>query len=234
MERILSKQIFPRVRRVLVSSLFVAGTASPLRRRVWWMVRGHVVLAASVSVFLSLMPGMSTSVSFAQQQPRVTVLSDQARPAVNDLLRVPGANWRPGLLKLGNRSTLALGYQDDGYHWNFDGAGVALVVNELLDPVVGAPASNVIIEVDAGKSSGGDDNGFGVACRANADGGAYLLWAGTDGTASITRTIPNGTGHFDLHQLADGTMPPAQGYHLRAECIDSHLSLSVNGTKVVE
>jgi len=229
MEGILSK-IARRFLRLLVGGAVVAPTATSPRTRLHALLCRRAAVVGSVSVLLSVMPGMSNSVGFAQQQPGVTVRNDQTQPPVNLLRDAP-----PQSLKTSSGSTLSLGSQDDGYHWIFDGPGEVTVL--LPDPFVGGPASNVIIEIDVAKSSGGDDNAFGLACRYGADGDGlhgYALWAGTDGTAGIGRLTPNSNGGFADQQIADGTVPAAQGYHLRAECIDSHLALSVNGTKVVE
>ena len=217
------------------------GAAHPVSGIRVSLVRSRTMVAAGVSLLLSFMPGLSNAVGFAQEQPRVTV-SSQSRPAVKDLLRVPNA-WPTGSFRLVSGATLTFGFQDDGYHWMFDGPGmdfldsrafeVGSVGAAYVDPLVGGSASNVILELDVGESSGGDDNIFGLNCRGSADGD-YLLWAKTDGIAGIDRRIRNATGTFDDNTLVAATVPAAHGYHLRAECIDSHLALSVNGTMVVE
>src|SRR5579859_3714779 len=113
-----------------------------------WLVRRRTVVGASVGVLLSFMPAMSNTVGFAQEQPQLTVRSDQAQPVANDLLRVPGV-WVTGSMKLTTGATLTLAFQDDGYHWIFDGAGGQIWYNDRIDPLLGGPVSNTILEVDA-------------------------------------------------------------------------------------
>lgn len=94
---------------------------------------------------------------------------------------------------------------------------------------------DVIIEVDAVKLSGGEENDIGIICKHQDTENFYALSIGTDGFATIFRRYLGG----DLEPLLDWVESSAinQGdalNHLRAECVGNRLSLYVNGELVVE
>jgi len=93
---------------------------------------------------------------------------------------------------------------------------------------------DVIVEVQAQKTSGGDDMQYGVICRHSDVNNWYALVISGDGWAAIRKRY-NGS---DLEYIADWVEAPAvntgnSGNNLRAECIGSKLTLFVNGTEAI-
>ena len=96
---------------------------------------------------------------------------------------------------------------------------------------------DVIIEVDATKAGGPDDNTFGVLCRSNKDGSSFYFF------------VISSDGYYAIGKVKDGeqallnanVMQPSnevhQGdalNHMRADCVGGRLALYVNETKVAE
>jgi len=96
---------------------------------------------------------------------------------------------------------------------------------------------DTIIEVDATKAGGPDNNNFGVICRKEKQFPSYYFFIiSSDGYYAIGKYI-NG----EQKLLNSNVMQPSniihQGYtanHLRVECVKQRLSLSVNGVKLAE
>jgi len=91
-------------------------------------------------------------------------------------------------------------------------------------------AGDVIIEVDATKLGGPNENGFGVICRFQDENNFYRFMISSDGLVVISKKE---AGNW-LNLSADQWEPSAainQGAarnHIRAECIESTLTLFVN------
>ena len=88
--------------------------------------------------------------------------------------------------------------------------------------------SDVVIEVETFKASGGDDNGFGIVCRHEDEENFYFLEISSDGYVWIGK-------YYDAeYEVIDGgeasnVKTGSSTNSLRAECIDDELSLYVNG-----
>lgn len=95
---------------------------------------------------------------------------------------------------------------------------------------------DAIIEVDAVKAAGNDDNLFGITCRMKTNQEFYAFLVSADGYYGIYKHTNE---KFQL--LGQNAMSPTEAIlqgnqmnHLRADCIGNTLSLSVNGVKVAE
>jgi len=94
---------------------------------------------------------------------------------------------------------------------------------------------DVIVEVEAQKTSGGDDMQYGIICRHLDVDNWYALVISGDGFAAIRKRYQGS----DLDYIADWVEVGAintgnSTNNLRAECVGSRLSLYVNGTLAVE
>lgn len=96
--------------------------------------------------------------------------------------------------------------------------------------------ADVLVEVDARKVSGSDDNLFGVACRLNDTGDFYAFLVSSDGYYGIARARSG-----QLQVLGDGALLPSEAIlqgesnnRLVAECHRNLLVFSVNGQALVE
>ena len=96
--------------------------------------------------------------------------------------------------------------------------------------------NNIHIEVDAGMSEGPDNNAFGVICRYQDTDNFYYFYISSDGFGGIGKKA---NGHYSIISSPDGRLLKIEGVnlgvatnHLGADCIDSTLTLYVNGTQV--
>jgi hypothetical protein len=95
--------------------------------------------------------------------------------------------------------------------------------------------SDVIVEVDATKNGGPDDNDFGVICRYTDVDNFYYFHISSDGLAAIGKVtdgeqskIPGGDWDaFDAINTGSATN------HIRADCVGNTLTLYVNGDQVL-
>ena len=94
--------------------------------------------------------------------------------------------------------------------------------------------NDVIVEVQAQKTAGGDDMQYGVICRHSDIENWYALVISGDGYAAIRKRYAGG----ELEYIADWVEVSAintgnSGNNLRAECVGSKLTLFVNGTQAI-
>lgn len=128
--------------------------------------------------------------------------------------------------------------QQQEYIADYAGGTYRIYINQPNLDVWSNPGlefSDVIIEVDATKAGGSDDNNFGVICRSDRDADRFYYFViSSDGYYAIGKVI-------DQEQIliGDDVMQPSQvirqGYahnHIRAECIGDKLSLLVNDQPV--
>jgi hypothetical protein len=98
----------------------------------------------------------------------------------------------------------------------------------------GLSFTDVIVEVDAAKMTGPDDNDFGLICRSQDVENFYQFIISSDGYYGIAKVV-GGTqeliGETDL--LPDDAIKQGNVTNrIQAKCIGSKLTLSVNGTQV--
>lgn len=96
--------------------------------------------------------------------------------------------------------------------------------------------TDAIIEVDAIKAVGNDDNLFGITCRMQSNQEFYAFLISADGYYGIYKHLDD---KFQL--LGQNAMSPSEAIqqgnqtnHLRVDCIGNTYSLFVNGVKVAE
>lgn len=101
----------------------------------------------------------------------------------------------------------------------------------------GLSFNDVIIEVDATKIGGGDDNQFGVICRYRDENNFYLLSISSDGFYSIRKRIGganlefiNSDGWLDSPNILQGNSLNK----IHVECVGSRLTLIANGIILME
>jgi hypothetical protein len=128
----------------------------------------------------------------------------------------------------------------DAYVMDYGDGVYRIRVNEPDIDVWATPGlsfEDVILEVDATKAGGPDDNSFGLICRENEERAEYYFFViSSDGYYGIGKVIGG-----EQILLNSNVMQPSeviyQGYalnSLRAECVGQRLTLFVNGTKLAE
>jgi len=90
------------------------------------------------------------------------------------------------------------------------------------------------IEVDATKNGGPDDNDYGIICRYSAVDKYYFGVITSDGYYAIVKKTPTGTQPLGKEKLVESDLitKGAATNHLRLDCVDSSLTLYVNGTQI--
>ena len=94
---------------------------------------------------------------------------------------------------------------------------------------------NAIIEVDAARKEGPEENVYGVMCRLDSNYHAYMFVISSAGNYGIARWA-----NLQFELLGSGVMQPGstirtgnENNHIRAACVGSLLSLSVNGEELL-
>jgi len=118
--------------------------------------------------------------------------------------------------------------------------GVYRVYLAVPDLAVWSPAlqtfDDVVIDVDAAKTAGSDNNNVGVMCRYLDTDNFYLLQISTDGYYNIAKRQAGewtllGTGEFEF---SSAILQGNAVNHLRAECVGDTLRLTVNDVILTE
>jgi hypothetical protein len=114
-----------------------------------------------------------------------------------------------------------------------------ILVNSDVTGKVSIPRlffTDVVIEVDATKIAGPDDNDYGVICRYQDENNFYFFEISSDGYYSIGKYKENQLQLIGMEKMQTSNVI-RQGQatnRVRATCIDSLLSLSVNGHTLIE
>ena len=92
------------------------------------------------------------------------------------------------------------------------------------------------LEVDATRLAGPNNNDFGLICRFSSHDNFYAFLISSDGYAGIVRVQD---GVYTV--ISDGNMqynkliqPDQVSYHLSADCVQSNLTLYINGDQALE
>jgi len=95
---------------------------------------------------------------------------------------------------------------------------------------------DVIVEVDATKVDGPDDNDFGVICRYQDVDNFYFFLISSDGYYGIGRVVNDEQILIGKDQLyPDEAIHQGEEInHIRADCVGSSLTLHVNGVELAE
>ena len=117
---------------------------------------------------------------------------------------------------------------------DYENGGYRILNNQPISHVWANPGlkfNDVHVEVDITKTSGSDDNYFGVICRYKDGSNFYILAISSDGYYGIVKVLDG-----SLSLLGSTQMQPSEAIqqgnatnHLSAECKGDKLSLSVNG-----
>ena len=101
----------------------------------------------------------------------------------------------------------------------------------------GLQFTDVVIDVDAQKTAGPDENDFGIICRYKDEQNFYFFTIGSDGYYSISKIL-NGEESLvgmDQMQYIDTVIHlGGTPNHLTAECVGNNLTLTVNGTVLAD
>jgi hypothetical protein len=108
--------------------------------------------------------------------------------------------------------------------------------NLMLYSTSGYSFTDSLVQVEAFKSDGPDENIFGVVCRYQDDGNYYFLTITSNGYYGIGKIADNTTsliGDPDLQYSA--VINQGRTYNnIQAACQTNSLTLTVNGTRLVE
>jgi len=100
----------------------------------------------------------------------------------------------------------------------------------------GLSFTDVIVEVDAEKVAGPDDNDYGIICRYQDTSNFYFLVISSDGFYGIGKAV-NGSQELISMANMDFSEEINAGNatnKIKAECIGSQLAIYVNGQKLIE
>ena len=96
---------------------------------------------------------------------------------------------------------------------------------------------DVVVEVDASRLEGPNDNNFGLICRSdNEIGSFYFFSISSDGYYTIGK-VKGGEQVLladEVMQTSEVVRKGSAKNHLRAECVGDRLSFYVNGARIVE
>jgi hypothetical protein len=97
--------------------------------------------------------------------------------------------------------------------------------------------TDMVIDVDAQKTAGPDENDFGVICRYKDEQNFYFFTIGSDGLYSISKILNGEESLIGMEKMQFNDTAIKLGgspNHLTAECVGSNLTLSVNGTVLAD
>ena len=100
----------------------------------------------------------------------------------------------------------------------------------------GLNLSDTIIEVDASKIGGADDNDLGIVCRYQDVSNFYFFIISSDGFYGIAKVIDGEQDLIDLENMeySDSINQGNATNKLRADCVGDNLVLWVNGQKLMD
>ncbi|MBM3144181.1 MAG: hypothetical protein FJ010_04260 [Chloroflexi bacterium] len=96
--------------------------------------------------------------------------------------------------------------------------------------------TDVVVEVDAVKAGGPDDNDFGVICRYQDVDNFYFFIISSDGYYGIGKTVDGVQELIGTDQMNpdDAINQGDANNHIKADCVGSHLVLHANGAKLAD
>jgi hypothetical protein len=127
--------------------------------------------------------------------------------------------------------------QADFYTDYFENAYRIIVNSDMSDSWAnpdGNLFSDVVIEVDATKNGGPDDNDFGVICRYQNQNQFYYAVISSDGYFGITKVTSDSSALLgrDSLEFSDAVIQGLSTNHIRFDCTGNVLTLYVNGQQV--
>ena len=129
-------------------------------------------------------------------------------------------------------------YDEADYFTDYYENAYRIIVNSDMSDSWANPGSNifgdVIIEADATKNAGPDDNDFGLICRYKSLDEFYYGVISSDGYFGITKVTSESSDLIgrDNLEFSDAIHQGATTNHIRFDCIDDVLTLYVNGQQV--
>jgi hypothetical protein len=137
----------------------------------------------------------------------------------------PSGGWG-----IGNRDGVTIEYMNGGLRF--------LIKRTHFDTwsVTGQIYEDTQAEVDVTNNSGLDNNDFGLICRYQDQDNFYMLVGSSDGYYGIAKVKEGKHSMIGADQLqySDLIQKGAGPNHLRADCIGSTLTLSINGQKLMQ
>ncbi len=175
-----------------------------------------------VIVFLSVSLACGTSVT--PDEPQTITVEEKV--LFQDDFSDPSSGWD----RVRNEDGIADYTDDSEYRFLIN----TTLVEHWANP--GLNFGNIIVEVDATKAGGPDDNDFGLICRYQNMDNFYFFLISSDGFYAIGK-MEAGEGTLikpDQMYPSEAILQGETTNHLRAECVGSRLALVVNGELVVE
>jgi len=191
-------------------------------KKVWWLLAALALVGVACS-FSSLLGGKSSAV-------------DEMTPAVqvNEkiLFQDDFSDTESGWDRVKGENGSLTDYVDGRYR---------ILVNDTNTDIWANPGKHftgdIVVEVDAVKNGGPDDNDFGVLCRYQDVDNYYGFYISSDGYVGIAR-IKDGDAEMltdDGSMFQDDAIAQGSGAlnHIKASCVGDELSLTVNGKHVL-
>jgi serine/threonine protein kinase len=233
------------------------GTVAPQARSgclpVWLLAGGGVLVLAGIAVVLVVAFVAFNALNKRAVPPPPTSAPTSAPTAVIETppptaTPMPIPTWTPIVAVL-NRTLFTDDFSDTSSGWDqaetdttstdyYDGS-YRILVNQTRYDAWANPgqsfAGDVIVEVDATKNSGTDDNDFGVICHYQDVGNFYYFHITSDGYAIIGKvTDGNQSGlSSENYETTDAVHQGDAANHIRGECLGNTLTLIVNGQQVL-
>lgn len=150
---------------------------------------------------------------------------DPAKILYQDDFSDPESSWLEESFDSGSTS-----YQNDGFVISLIQSGY------YIWEVPGEDFTDVIIEVETTKISGGDDNYYGVTCRHQDSENFYAFFISSDGYAIQNQHTSDGLEDVTDAYIYSEYINQGTGVTniIRAECIGARMSLYVNGHFITE
>jgi hypothetical protein len=156
----------------------------------------------------------------------VSVSTAAAKPLFSDDFSDPSSGW--------DRVNDEEGIND------YSNGGYRIFVNKLnwyfwSNP--GLQFTDVVIDVDAQKTAGPDENDYGIICRYQDEQNFYFFTIGSDGFYSISKILNGEESLIGMNEMQFNDTSIKLGgvpNHLKAECVGSNLTLTVNGTVLAD
>ncbi len=211
-----------------------------MKSKVKWLLVAIALLGISCS--------FSTLLSNTPEDSGLQPVATQERPSDDAGAKPAATQGRPPRAKVLFRDDFSdpdSGWDrasaDDGSMTDYVDGHYRILVNDTQADIWANPGQyftgDIVVEVDAVKNGGPDDNDFGVLCRYQDVDNYYAFFISSDGYVGIGRVL-NGEQSM---LTDDGKMfqsdAVAQGSgalnHITAKCIGDRLTLIVNGKKVL-
>ncbi|MBE9524142.1 MAG: hypothetical protein IMY76_03520 [Chloroflexi bacterium] len=98
----------------------------------------------------------------------------------------------------------------------------------------GLTFTDTLIEVDATKAAGPDDNDLGVICRYQDVDNFYFFIISSDGYFAVGKVVDGEQLLIDADQMypSDAINQGTSANHIQADCVGSQLTFYVNGTEL--